>query len=244
MSVRVMTWVWDHSRAGGSDRLVLLAIADCASDDGSEAWPATATLARKTRVDERTVQRCVQRLVELGELEVMWRSGPRGTNRYRVRMTPRQSVTPGNLPPGTVSPHPRQIAASTPGTLSPEPSLNRPEPASKPARPTAKIDPKIVGLQQALAAANMPVIPPKDEITCRRIVELVDRIGTTALLTSAWAQWQPANPARYMTAFVAEWTELAPKTAAAATRKCPSHELRLSAAGVCSGCEADRKAAR
>jgi hypothetical protein len=34
-----MTWVWQHSRADGNVRLVLLAIADSANDDGLDAWP-------------------------------------------------------------------------------------------------------------------------------------------------------------------------------------------------------------
>jgi len=57
MSIRVMTWVWDNSTVGGNERLCLLAIADNAADDGRNAWPSLATLARKTRLDERTVRR-------------------------------------------------------------------------------------------------------------------------------------------------------------------------------------------
>ena len=44
-----MTWVGDHSPVGGNERLVLLAIADCANDEGGDAWPSIATLARIKR---------------------------------------------------------------------------------------------------------------------------------------------------------------------------------------------------
>lgn len=65
-----MTWVWDFSKAKGNDRLVLLAIADAADHDGSNAWPSVATLARKCGISESTVHRCIGRLIELGELAV------------------------------------------------------------------------------------------------------------------------------------------------------------------------------
>lgn len=102
MSVRVMSWVWESSRADGPALLVLLAIADQARDDGDQAWPAVAKLAAKARVSERTVQRALRSLVELGELEVRPSAGRHGVNVYRVVMTdshpvtssPRQTVTP------------------------------------------------------------------------------------------------------------------------------------------------------
>ncbi|MBM0234635.1 helix-turn-helix domain-containing protein [Micromonospora sp. STR1_7] len=76
MSVRVMTWVWDHSPVGGTERLVLLAIADFAADDGSNAWPSLGTLARKARLDERTVRRIIRRLQDGGHLLVDVAAGP------------------------------------------------------------------------------------------------------------------------------------------------------------------------
>jgi hypothetical protein len=149
MSVRVMSWVWEHSRAEGTDRLVLLAIADSATDDGGNAWPSTATLAKKAGVDPRTVQRAVRRLIADGELTMRPNAGKNGVNVYRVTMTPRQSATPAQSHPGAKSP--RQPAApaesrSTPGTESPtprqsatqtvlEPSTNHPKDISSELRP-------------------------------------------------------------------------------------------------------------
>ena len=48
MAISVMNWVWNHSRSRHGARLVLLAIADCASGDGGNAWPSVAELKRKT----------------------------------------------------------------------------------------------------------------------------------------------------------------------------------------------------
>lgn len=101
MAISVMTWVWDHSKSRHGARLVLLAIADCASGDGGNAWPSNAELRRKSGLGERAVQTALAELVKLGELEVRYNEGPKGCNRYRVIMTrPRRICTPAdNAPP-------------------------------------------------------------------------------------------------------------------------------------------------
>lgn len=105
MSVKAMTWVWDHSKSKKNERLVLLAIADCASEDGSNAYPSIAELMRKTGLSERGVQGAIGNLVRLGELFVAANAGPRGCNRYRVIMH-----TPQNLPPAESAGSPAQPA--------------------------------------------------------------------------------------------------------------------------------------
>lgn len=70
-----MNWVWEHSSAAGGDLLVLLAIADHASDDGTHAFPTVDTLAGKCRMSARSVQRAIGRLAELGELRVERNAG-------------------------------------------------------------------------------------------------------------------------------------------------------------------------
>lgn len=97
-----MTWVWQHSRSKKTERLVLLAIADCASDDGANAYPSMSELIRKTGLSERGVQYAVRNLVGLGELFVGANDGPRGCNRYRVIMSgPADTPTPAQLAPRT-----------------------------------------------------------------------------------------------------------------------------------------------
>lgn len=85
MSIEVMSWVWKKSKATGTDKFVLLAIADNAWDDGSNAWPSVATISRKTGLSTRTVQRCIQNLHDIGELSTMDRPGH--SNLYRVVMS-------------------------------------------------------------------------------------------------------------------------------------------------------------
>ena len=84
MSIRLMSNVWAHSKAKGSQLLLLLSIADHADDDGSGAYPSIGHLAGKVRMSERNVQRIIKQLVNKGELAVILNGGPRGCNLYRV----------------------------------------------------------------------------------------------------------------------------------------------------------------
>lgn len=116
-----MSWVWKHSQSGGTDRLVLLAIADCANDEGENAWPSMQTLCKKTGLSERTVQGRIQALCALGELTVELRAGKHGTNLYRVLMPEQLTLeTPQNLHPAESAP-PQDLRVN-PAESAPNPS--------------------------------------------------------------------------------------------------------------------------
>lgn len=131
MSVLASSWVWRYAQAGGTALIVLLAIADHADDDGV-AWPSIATLAGKARLDGRTVQRIIRRLVDVGALELLEATaGGRRSNTYRLIMalpttsspdlsTPLADCHPGGLPPVA------QPCRPSPGTVAPpQPRHNR-----------------------------------------------------------------------------------------------------------------------
>lgn len=97
-----MSWVWDHSYSVGSARLVLLAIADSADHDGSNAWPSIATLTKKTRLGERTVRDAIRQLESIGELRTEFQKGGPADlepherpNRYTVLMRGGARSAPG-----------------------------------------------------------------------------------------------------------------------------------------------------
>jgi len=92
MSVRVMSWVFERSRSKKNARLVLLAIADHAKDDGTGSYPSMPKLSHKTGLGERALTDLVALLEKLGELEVRRNAGPNGCNLYRVIMTPADSA--------------------------------------------------------------------------------------------------------------------------------------------------------
>lgn len=66
MSVKIMTIAWELNLPD-SEKLVLLALADNANDEG-HCWPSMATLTRKCSKSERTVQGCIKSLVKNGHL--------------------------------------------------------------------------------------------------------------------------------------------------------------------------------
>lgn len=68
MSAEATNWVWKHSEAVGSDRLVLLALADFCNEK-AECYASYGTLVRKTRLAEKTVSRSLKSLQGIGEIE-------------------------------------------------------------------------------------------------------------------------------------------------------------------------------
>jgi len=89
MSIDVMNAVWRESKSTGRARLVLLSIADHQGELG--AWPSIETLAKMVNSSPRSVQRDIQELINLGELQVDFRSaptsGPYKANRYWVKVS-------------------------------------------------------------------------------------------------------------------------------------------------------------
>ncbi|MDM0090292.1 MULTISPECIES: helix-turn-helix domain-containing protein [unclassified Variovorax] len=86
MSIKVMTMVFDRYPEGGNERLLALAMADHARDDGTRIWPSLEELSRKTLQSRRTVQRQIAKMVEAGWLEPVRAANgrPGGTNEYRI----------------------------------------------------------------------------------------------------------------------------------------------------------------
>lgn len=88
MSVTAMKWVFEHSQTRGSARVLMLALADMANDDG-ECYPGKANLARKVNVTPQQITRLIQECERLGELKVIPRKGAHGsthntTNLYQL----------------------------------------------------------------------------------------------------------------------------------------------------------------
>ena len=71
MSTVEMTAVLHHSRSVGTTRVVLMGIAYHMGKDGlNGCWPSQGLLAEYANVSVRQVQRALQNLVDLGEIEV------------------------------------------------------------------------------------------------------------------------------------------------------------------------------
>lgn len=119
-----MSWevggIVSRKQCGGAvRRVIMLAMASIAGNDGRDIYTSIPQLARDSEVDPRTVQRTLKDLLNEGLVELVGqRKCPRGyTNEYRLVMSavhampniirredieedhPRQSATRGSLPP-------------------------------------------------------------------------------------------------------------------------------------------------
>ena len=174
-----MSWVWNKSRSRGNDRLVLLAIADSAEDDGGNAWPSQERLARKTGLTVRTVRTSIDRLRELNELAVEHRRDARGrqdVSVYAVLMhSRRKDIPPDHRPEGTPSsshgtPPPRHRRRDLPADVSGALEVLGPEARGKALPPAPPEDDDTVRRQTLPPyrgdpsgdPSDPPVVPPGD----------------------------------------------------------------------------------
>ena len=107
MSIKVMSWVWEQDLPP-LDKIVLMAIADHADDDGY-AWPGMKRIAEKCSMEKRTVQRHVERLQEQQLLKVESRQrndGSSSSNGYTVVMdgTKEEGVAESHPPMSGMTP--------------------------------------------------------------------------------------------------------------------------------------------
>jgi len=86
VSITAINWVFNNSKAKGAKRLVLLALADRANDQG-KCWPSYEDIARRCNMDRRYAMVCVQRLVDMGEVSISDRfkdTGDQDSNLYTI----------------------------------------------------------------------------------------------------------------------------------------------------------------
>jgi hypothetical protein len=90
MSIKIMTAVWDREDLSSTQKLVLLALADWANDEGL-CWPSINRLAIKASLTSRAVQKTIRSLEDAGFIrreEVLGKG-----NRYWIS-TPLNDVHP------------------------------------------------------------------------------------------------------------------------------------------------------
>lgn len=155
MSVKAITWAFNLRLDDSFAKIVLVALADHYSDENECCWPSIERLELFTGADERTIQRKIALLIELGHISKEERPG-RSNVFYLACDNPRHSDTPLQNPrqaatsppsrrrgsPVTQSPHPRHSDTQNPqGTVS-ETSRNAPpgSPAPEGARPLTPDD--------------------------------------------------------------------------------------------------------
>jgi len=167
-----MTFVFDARGLTPPQRLVALALADHADHEGRNAYPAVNTLAAKTELHRRTVQRALADLVASGFLEIVGLGGGRSlTNSYAfpgmavenpgdiqgiTRQKQWQPDTPTSAKPG--QPRQERVAESavkggTPDTQTKTNQTESKNKAQKPNRPDTRPTPDQTYLATKIAQA-------------------------------------------------------------------------------------------
>lgn len=204
MTVEAMTLALNHSKSEGIAKLILIGIANHDGDGG--AWPSIATLARYANVTSRTVQKHINTLIELGEIERIMNDG--GThhtpnhmrpNLYKILLrcpancdgTTQHRMTNEGEPPPVQSDTPRPVGQGTPvqrdtpplSSGTPEPSFNHPSTVLKESSPSVSTSPELEAEKDFLLSLGKTDVPDHPNWmtpdTAIRATEELSKIGRT-----------------------------------------------------------------
>lgn len=155
MSVKAMAWAWAQENLSEGEKLLLMAVADHADDEGV-CWPGQVGLANKCGISDRTVRTRLKKLETLGLLAREPRynaEGKRTSDRITLRFTTGKLCHRKTLPPeraasrepsGTTVPSTR-VSTTSEGNSSSTGSV----PTANPTQPSTSTTPplKVDGLR-------------------------------------------------------------------------------------------------
>jgi biotin operon repressor len=72
MSIRIMSLVFENQELSSTEKLIMLALADHANDEGKSIYPSQSTVSRKTGLARGTVNKHIQSLIDK---EYLWGKG-------------------------------------------------------------------------------------------------------------------------------------------------------------------------
>lgn len=116
-----MSAVFESKTLGPTERLVMLALADHADDEG-KCYPSILRIQERTGLSERAVQTNVRKLVDLGYLLVQVGGGKGNANLYFVTPNPAADAPRTKRTPAAYAPQ-------TPHQVRPNPAADAPEPS-------------------------------------------------------------------------------------------------------------------
>lgn len=182
MSNKCLNYVWEFSKTKGSARVLMLAIADIANDDGT-AYPGKLKLSKKCNVTDRQVTRLIQECERAGELIVVQggiqQKGQRNvSNHYVIR-----GVSDWK-PPKARKPKIKKIRAF-PVVLTPVSPLPSPDTSVTP--PMTPVTPQGVTLEShnplVEPLLNPQSLTPDGGWQIKDIVQFVEQRGKTTYST-------------------------------------------------------------
>jgi biotin operon repressor len=127
MSVRLMSAVFESESLSPTERLIMLALADHADDDG-RCYPSIERLCRRTGLSERAVQTNIKRLSEGGYVKVHVGGGKGHANLYFISANPAADAPRSKCTPAADAPQTPQQVRQTPQQVHP----NHQEPPLEP----------------------------------------------------------------------------------------------------------------
>jgi hypothetical protein len=167
VSNKAVGWAWDQCTDRPIDKMILVALADCAARDGY-SYPSHAELAEMAQCSPDSVQRALRRLIARGLIrqEARWRdNGGRTSNGYTVLYLPELRAES--------APDPACPSPDGEGDPLPQPAASPlPQPAASPlpqnaAPPTATVRhplPQLCGMHNEPPLNphfNTPPLPPE-----------------------------------------------------------------------------------
>lgn len=191
MSIAKMVEVWDTTTKSCGERLVLLALADAANDDGT-CYPSAERLGKKAGLGERQVRKHLTALEERGLVSRTRRrrsDGSLGTYLYHVLPPELEDTTTGTRvplgdesyrnsetePTGTQRPHHRNSDVPPTGTQTPRVIQREPKERTAAPQVVAAFDDSVVASEVAKAyydkvKADTGHQPPEAFLAIRAIV--------------------------------------------------------------------------
>jgi hypothetical protein len=121
MSYQAVKTVLQKSRQIGTTKLLLVCIAEHYNEETGTAWPGIELLANYCNVSRQSIYVAMEKLTEAGELEVDYKSGPHGTNLYRLPIlneVPQSSQVDSQVS-GYVKPQSSQVDSQARFTVKP-----------------------------------------------------------------------------------------------------------------------------
>jgi hypothetical protein len=92
MSVKVMGLAWYMSGLNSTQKIVLLALADHANDEGKHCYPSVERLARKCSLHERTVRRILSEFREGELIKVVGKAKQHRPTEYKINIRMMESL--------------------------------------------------------------------------------------------------------------------------------------------------------
>lgn len=136
MSVKVMGMVFDATDISSTQKLVMLALADYANEEGRSIYPSVETISKRTSLTERAVRKTLSDLRKRGVIVIVKRSGQHRANEYAIDVTTLKGMS-RPAPDAPLKKSDLNLVPSRPESSSARPAPDAPDP------PLSVIDPPV-----------------------------------------------------------------------------------------------------